>query len=311
LEIPVVEAIKLTKDYKGTRAVDCLSLKIEEGEIFGFLGPNGAGKTTTILMLLGLTEPTSGLAKICGYNAAREPLGVKRITGYLPENQGFYEELTAKENLRYVSRLNSIPDKEASVKIDESLQAVGLTDVANRETGKFSRGMKQRLGIANVLIKDPRLVILDEPTSGIDPDGVSHILDIIEGMSRERGITVLLSSHQLHQVQKICHRVGIMVKGHMVAEGPIERLGKEMLGGGQNLLEVQLSQISPELIDTIKNITGVISVASSDDVLSVMSDTDMRAVISRTIFENGSLPLQIKTQDYTLEEIYMKYFRQE
>ena len=308
---PVVEAIELTKDYSGTKVVDRLNLKIEEGEIFGFLGPNGAGKTTTILMLLGLTEPTSGLAKVYGYDATREPLRVKRIAGYLPENLGFYEDLTATENLRYVARLNSIPDKESTRKIEENLKVVGLSEVAKREVGKFSRGMKQRLGMANVLLKEPKLVILDEPTSGIDPDGVSQILDLIVSMSREKGITVLLSSHQLHQVQKVCHRAGIMVKGRLVAEGLIEHLGKEVVGGGQTLLEVQVSQTAPNLIDSLQNIKGVKSVESSGDVLSIRSAEDLRAEISRAIVESGSLPLQMRTQDYTLEEIYMKYFHEE
>ncbi|MCL0087596.1 ABC transporter ATP-binding protein [Dehalococcoidia bacterium] len=230
---PVVETIKLTKDYNGTRAVDSLDLRIEEGEIFGFLGPNGAGKTTTILMLLGLTEPTLGLAKVCGHDATRELLKVKRITGYLPENVGFYEDLTARENLRYITRLNRIPERQASGKIDEVLEIVGLSEVADREVGRFSRGMKRRLGMADVLVKDPKLVFLDEPTAGIDPDGASQILDFIVSMSKERGITVLLSSHLLHQVQRICDRVGIIVKGRMMAEGPVERLGREVVGGAR------------------------------------------------------------------------------
>lgn len=292
-------------------AVEGISLEIGKGQIFGFIGPNGAGKTTTILMLLGLTEPTSGLAKVYGYDATREPLRVKRIAGYLPENLGFYEDLTATENLRYVARLNSIPDKESTRKIEENLKVVGLSEVAKREVGKFSRGMKQRLGMANVLLKEPKLVILDEPTSGIDPDGVSQILDLIVSMSREKGITVLLSSHQLHQVQKVCHRAGIMVKGRLVAEGLIEHLGKEVVGGGQTLLEVQVSQTAPNLIDSLQNIKGVKSVESSGDVLSIRSAEDLRAEISRAIVESGSLPLQMRTQDYTLEEIYMKYFHEE
>ncbi|MCL0064810.1 ABC transporter ATP-binding protein [Dehalococcoidia bacterium] len=308
---PVVETIKLTKDYNGTRAVDSLDLRIEEGEIFGFLGPNGAGKTTTILMLLGLTEPTLGLAKVCGHDATREPLKVKRITGYLPENVGFYEDLTARENLRYITRLNRIPNNLASPKIDEVLEIVGLSEVADREVGRFSRGMKQRLGMADVLVKDPRLVFLDEPTAGIDPDGASQILDFIVSMSKERGITVLLSSHLLHQVQKICDRVGIIVKGRMVAEGPVERLGREVVGGGQNALDVQVTESSANLIESIESIPGVKAVECSGDMLSIRSDKDVRAEVSRAIFENGSLPLHMRAQDYTLEEIYLKYFREE
>jgi len=227
---PIIEAVELTKTYNRFTAVDHLNLRVEEGEIFGFLGPNGAGKTTTILMLLGLTEPTSGKALVGGYNATRESLKVKRIAGYLPEKLGFYEDLTAKENLSYIARLNAIPEREAAGRIKELLALVGLPEVAERKVETFSRGMKQRLGIASLLVKAPKVVFLDEPTVGLDPEGVNFILDLIVRLSKEQGLTVLLSSHLLHQVQKICHRVGILSKGRLVAEGPLERLGREAFG---------------------------------------------------------------------------------
>ncbi|MDY6911061.1 MAG: ABC transporter ATP-binding protein [Chloroflexota bacterium] len=308
--MPVIETHNLTKIYTGTAAVDNLTLQIEEGQIFGFLGPNGAGKTTTILMLLGLTEPTSGEAEICGFNTTVEPLQVKRITGYLPENVGFYDDLTARENLRYITRLNQIPYSEATRKIDEALEAVGLSDAVNKEVGKFSKGMKQRLGIADVLVKDPKLVILDEPTTGIDPKGVSHILDLIVSLARDRGITVLLSSHLLHQVQKICDRVGIIVQGRMVAEGSIERLGKESVSGSQNTIEVEVDKMTPALIAALKDTALIESVAQTGNTITLRSNEDIRAHVSSTIIENGCLPLQIRTHDYGLEEIYMKYFRE-
>jgi len=208
----VLDAKNLTKLYNHTKVVDSINLQIQEGEIFGFLGPNGAGKTTTILMALGLTEPTSGEINIFGYNSTREPLKVKKITSYLPENVGFYEDLTAQENLKYITRLNGIPEKKADAKIEEVLKNVGLQDVAQVEVGKYSKGMKQRLGMGAVLVKEPKLAILDEPTTGIDPKGVEEILELIVRMSREQNITVLLSSHLLYQVQKICTKIGIFKK---------------------------------------------------------------------------------------------------
>ncbi|MFQ5826152.1 MAG: ABC transporter ATP-binding protein [Dehalococcoidia bacterium] len=229
----IVETTGLTKTYNDLVAVNQLNLQVEEGEIFGFLGPNGAGKTTTILMLLGLSQPTSGSARIGGYDSTRESLKVRRITGYLPENIGFYGDLTARENLRYTARLNGIADKQSSARIDEALKKVGLAQVSDKRVDTFSRGMKQRLGIADVLIKEPRVVFLDEPTLGLDPEGVNQALDMIASMSREQGITIIVSSHLLHQVQKVCHRVGIIARGHLVAEGPIERLGRETLGGAE------------------------------------------------------------------------------
>ena len=229
----VIETVGLTKYYGQQVAVQELSLDVHQGEIFGFLGPNGAGKTTTILMLLGLTEPSRGEARVCGFNPTREPLKVKRLVGYLPENVGFYQDMTARENLRYVAQLNGIPDEVFSDKIDEALDIVGLSADAHKKAGAFSRGMSQRLGIAEVLIKDPRLCFLDEPTLGLDPDGAIRMIELIERLSRERTITMLISSHNLDQVQRISHRVGIMIKGKLVAMGPMEDLAKEKLGVGK------------------------------------------------------------------------------
>jgi ABC-2 type transport system ATP-binding protein len=230
---PVIETKGLTKYYGQQAAVDGLSLDVQQGEIFGFLGPNGAGKTTTILMLLGLTEPSGGEARICGFNPTREPLKVKRLVGYLPENVGFYQDMSARENLRYVARLNHIPDRVSSHKIDEVLGIVGLSEDAQKRVGTFSRGMSQRLGIAEVLIKDPRVCFLDEPTLGLDPDGAIRMIELIQSLSRERTITMLVSSHNLEQVQKISHRVGIMIKGKLVAVGPMQELANEKLGVGK------------------------------------------------------------------------------
>ncbi len=194
----VVQTNSLTKRYHEKLAVNALNLTIEEGEIFGFLGPNGAGKTTTILMLLGLTEPTSGRASVCGFDPMYEPLEVKKRVGYLPENPGFYEDLSARENLLYMARLNRIPEDDARRRTSEVLDQVGLGEDGRRLVKEYSRGMKQRLGIAEVLVKNPVAVILDEPTLGIDPDGAIRILEMIKGLNRDHNLTVMLSSHQLH-----------------------------------------------------------------------------------------------------------------
>jgi ABC-2 type transport system ATP-binding protein len=226
----VIETNDLTKYYAQQAAVDGLNLQVHEGEIFGFLGPNGAGKTTTILMLLGLTEPSKGEARVCGFNPTREPIKVKRLVGYLPEDVGFYRDMTARENLQYVARLNHIPDEISSAKIREALEIVELSADAEKKVGAFSRGMSQRLGIAEVLVKDPKICFLDEPTLGLDPDGAIRMIELIQSLTRDRNITMLISSHNLDQVQRISHRVGIMIKGKLVAMGPMEDLAKEKLG---------------------------------------------------------------------------------
>ena len=226
----VIETEGLTKTYGSQVAVNSLTLTIKEGEIFGFLGPNGAGKTTTILMLLGLTEPTSGKARVCGFDPKRDPIRVKERVGYLPENVGFYDDMNAKENLRFVARLNRIPDRVSAPKIDALLATVGLEDEAAKKVRAFSKGMRQRLGIAEVLVKEPKIVFLDEPTVGLDPDGTNRMLEMIHSLSRDKGITVFLSSHLLDQVQRISDRVGIMIKGNLVAAGRMDELAREKLG---------------------------------------------------------------------------------
>jgi len=309
-EKAIIETKELVKAYGKFIAVDKLNLRIDEGEIFGFLGPNGAGKTTTILMLLGLTEPTSGKARICGFDPTREPLKVKRITGYLPEKVGFYEDLTAKENLDYTAALNSIPRKVASRKIDELLGMVGLSEMTKQKVGTFSHGMKQRLGIADVMIKDPKVAFFDEPTAGIDPEGIEQVLTLITNMAKHK-VTIVLSSHQLQQVQKICTRVGILAKGHLVAEGSVDKLGREAISGGKFRIEIQLSKQTGKLVKSIKSIKGVTNVESSGDLLLISCDKDLRAQIARTVVDSGSLLIQMKIEEYGLNDIYMKYFREQ
>jgi len=237
----IIETVNLTKRYNRQTAVKDLSFKVNEGEVFGFLGPNGAGKTTTLLMLMGLSHPSAGSAKVCGFDPLRSAREVKRIAGYLPENVGFYGDLDAVQNLKYVASLNGIQTDKASEKIDELLDLVGLKQDARKKVGAFSRGMKQRLGFAEVLIKDPKLLFLDEPTIGLDPDGALRLMEFIKSLNRDKQITVLLSSHNLYQVQKISHRVGIMIHGEMVAEGTIESLAKEKFGVGKE--EYSLEEI--------------------------------------------------------------------
>jgi ABC-2 type transport system ATP-binding protein len=195
----------LTKRYGRVVAVEDLNLEVAEGEVFGLLGPNGSGKTTTILMLLGLTEPTSGEARVLGLDPMREPLKVKAKVGYLPDQVGFYGELTAWENLRYTTRLLGLPEAEAKARMEEVLKRMGLWEVKDRRVSAFSRGMRQRLGLAEVLLKRPQVAILDEPTLGLDPEAAREFLGLIKDLKAE-GITVLLSSHLLHQVQEICDR---------------------------------------------------------------------------------------------------------
>jgi ABC-2 type transport system ATP-binding protein len=229
----VVETVDLTKVYNGLVAVDHLNFSVREGEIFGFLGPNGAGKTTTLLMLLGLTEPTSGYARVMGFDPVREPIKVKRVVGHLQENMGFYRDLDAWQMLFFIAELNGIDREDAEERIEKALKTVNLLDQSRKKINTYSRGMRQRLGIAEILVKDPKIAFLDEPTIGLDPDATNRMNELIEELAKDKRMTIILSSHLLHQAQKICDRFGIMIEGKMVAVGTMEQLAGERFDIGK------------------------------------------------------------------------------
>jgi ABC-2 type transport system ATP-binding protein len=304
-----IEIQDLTKSYDKVTVVDHLNFHVTANEVFGLLGPNGAGKTTTILMMLGLTEPTSGMVRVFGFDPTHEALKVKGIVGYLPEEVGFYDDLTARENLEFIADLNGIALEETRRRVDEVLELVGLAENRDMPTKKFSRGMRQRLGIADVLIKKPRLVILDEPTSGLDPQGINQLLDLIAGLPG-MGTTVLLSSHQLYQVQRVCHSIGILSRGKMVIEGPIEQLGREAMAGGRFVIEVETARPAPELVEVVKKIDGVLGVETAGNTMNITSEADLRGEISRTVVQSDVPLVQIKVHEFSLDDIYMKYFKE-
>ncbi|HEX6987885.1 MAG TPA: ABC transporter ATP-binding protein [Bacillota bacterium] len=299
----------LTKRYDEVTAVDSLDLEIHEGEIFGLLGPNGAGKTTTILMLLGLTEPTSGRAVVLGRDPTRAPLEIKRRTGYLPDSVGFYDHMTGRENLRYTARLNGIRDAEAEGRIEELLEQVGLSDAADRRVGGYSRGMRQRLGLADVLIKEPRLVILDEPTTGLDPEGAAELLELIMRLRADRGVTIMLSSHQLQQVQQICDRVGIFVGGRLIACGPIDTLARQIFGD-EPLLEVGCTPLDDGAAAAAGAVEGVRRVERTGDRLLVHAARDVRPQLAAALVNAGYGLQRLDVRSHSLEEVYRRYFRE-
>ncbi|MDR2349973.1 MAG: ABC transporter ATP-binding protein [Deltaproteobacteria bacterium] len=222
---PVIETESLTKRYGKEPVVDRLTLSITAGEIFGFLGPNGAGKTTTLLMLLGLSLPSSGTVSVLGRDPVKEPLEVKSHVGYLAENMGFYFDLSARDNLRYVAELNRLDGVDG--RIDDCLKLLGLFGDGDKPVSAFSRGMRQRLGLAEVLLKDPLILFLDEPTLGLDPGGINTMLNFIVRLPSERGLTVILCSHLLHLVSRVAHRVGILRKGRLLAQGSVKSLAEK------------------------------------------------------------------------------------
>jgi len=272
----VIRTRRLTKRYGSLTAVDNLDLVVHRGEIFGLLGQNGAGKTTTILMLLGLTEPTSGEAQVMGLDPEREPRLVKRRVGYLPDAVGFYGGLTGRQNLRYTANLNGLQRAAAETAIDDVLEQVGLTDRADDRVETYSRGMRQRLGIADALVKTPDLLILDEPTTAIDPLGVVEILELLRRLVADRGLAIMLSSHLLTQVQSVCDRIGIFAAGRLVGQGTVDELAAAF-GDGTATIEVGLELPTPAdvaraqtVLGGLSGVTGVTQPARSADPWQVV-----------------------------------------
>ena len=304
----IIEIENLTKKYGKKTAVNQLNLSIQRGEIFGLLGPNGAGKTTTILMLLGLTEPASGKASINGMDCTRDPIGVKSIVGYMPDNVGFYSDMTGRQNLRFTGRLNNLSGKELEERIDSLLERVGMTEAADQKTGTYSRGMKQRLGIADVLMKDPQVIIMDEPTLGIDPEGMRELLDIMRRLSKEDGRTLLISSHQLYQIQQICDRVGIFVNGNLIACGRIEELGKQTQQQNHYSLEIKVYPCDDKLLANLYKQPGVTKIEKDGDMFTVQSNKDIRPELSAFLGSNGYTIMHLHQRGSDLDEIYRLYF---
>lgn len=307
---PIIQTQELTKYYEKVKAVDHLNLTVYEGEIFGFLGPNGSGKTTTLLMLMGLTMPTSGTATVGGYDIVKDSREVRRIAGLLPEGAGYYEDLTARQNLRYIGQLNSIPKPEIEKRTTDLLETVGLAKWADTKVEKFSRGMKQRLGIAEVLIKRPKVAFFDEPTIGLDPQGTKDIRDVLIGLNKEQNLTVFLSSHLLYEVQQTCQRVGIIREGKIIAADTIKNLSNKLAEKEKITIEFELSEVSPDLIREIKEINGVTSIDQENHKLLVSMERDRSKDISETIVKHGATILQMKRREYSLEEIFLEYYKE-
>ena len=317
----IIELVDLTKKYGSFTAVNQLNLTIRKGEIFGLLGPNGAGKSTTILMMLGLTEPSSGFAKVCGIDPTTNPIEVKKRIGYLPEDVGFYYNRTGYENLMLTARLNRLSKSEAQEKVEQLLARVGLSNAAEKKSGKYSRGMLQRLGLADVLIKNPEVIILDEPTLGIDPTGVREFLELIVRLSHEEGLTVLFSSHDLHHVQQVCDRVGLFVSGKLLAEGDIQSLSKKLFTKSPFIIEAGIAETMDEnrngsndrytaewLMKLLHNIEGVNVATTVDGIFQIECSRDTTPEIARALVESGAALNYLNRKEYGLDDIYYRYF---
>jgi ABC-2 type transport system ATP-binding protein len=302
----VIEAQGLTKRYGRAVAVNGISFTVARGEIFGLLGPNGAGKTTTILMMLGLTEVTSGTVSVLGRNPVREPLEVKRHVGYLPDSVGFYDHMTAADNLRYTAALIGFDAAEREKRVMGALDRVGLADVANQRVATYSRGMRQRLGLAEILMKDAQIAILDEPTSGLDPQATAELLEMIRSLKRD-GVAVLISSHLLERVQSVCDRVALFQTGHIALIGAVPELARQVLGGGYN---VEVEADGEGLAEKFSEMAGVKAVdQSGPSRYRLLAERDIRAEAAAVVVNAGGRLRHLRVEQPSLDVIYNHYFQ--
>ena len=303
----MIKTENLTKVYNGNKAVDGLNLEIAEGDVFGFLGPNGAGKSTTILMLVGLIEPTGGKCFINDIEVARNPLKVKEIIGYLPEDVGFYGDMTAEQNLDYFARFYAAMDaSERKKRIEELLELVQLASVSQK-VGGYSRGMTQRLGLARALLNDPEVLFLDEPTANLDPEGVFQYRELIKQLSDE-GKTIFVSSHILSEVSKVCNTIGIISKGTLIARGTLEELKSELgrVGAENQRIIVETIEPLPEIEHE-----DIISAEYNETKRKVIIEakSDLRDYISSCLFEKGVKVKEMRMEEPTLEDVFMSVYR--
>jgi ABC-2 type transport system ATP-binding protein len=306
---PVVTARGLTKRYGAATVVDGIDFDVAKGEIFGLLGPNGAGKTTTILMMLGLTEVSGGDIRVLDHDPVRDPLGVKRRVGYLPDQVGFYDDLTAYDNLAYTARLMGIPAGERQRRIKEALARVHLADVAENRVKTFSRGMRQRLGLAEIVMKRAEIAILDEPTSGLDPQAILEFLEMIHQLKRE-GVTVLLSSHLLDQVQRMCDRVALFQRGRIVLMGTVAELARQVLGTGLMVdVEADASTDLDARLGAIAGVTSVSRIAANH--YRLVTDREVRPDIARAVVAANGALYRLSVDAPSLEALYACFFHKQ
>jgi ABC-2 type transport system ATP-binding protein len=303
----VIEAHGLVKRYGALTAVDGIDLVIRRGEIFGLLGPNGAGKTTVILMLLGLTETTAGTVRVVGLDPTRAPLAVKRRVGYMPDAVGFYDNMTARENLRYTAKLAGLPRAEIEARMSVAFERVGLSAVADRRVSTFSRGMRQRLGLAEIWLKRAEIAILDEPTSGLDPQATVELLDMIRSLKAD-GVAVLLSSHLLERVQSVCDRVALFNKGRVALIGTVSELATTVFGGDTMIRVEAEGDGVAGLLERVADVRRVTPDGPGRYRLSCARD--VRAELAAALVAQGAKLLRLNLEELSLDDIYARYFEE-
>ncbi|MWV63617.1 ATP-binding cassette domain-containing protein [Halorubrum sp. JWXQ-INN 858] len=297
-----IELRGVTKEFADVTAVDALDLAVEEGEVYGFLGPNGAGKSTTINMVLDLVRPTAGTVTVLGRDATADSVAIRERTGVLPEGFSVYGRLTGRKHVEF-----AIESKDADADPDAVLSRVGLADDADRKAGGYSKGMQQRLVLGMALVGEPDLLILDEPSSGLDPAGAKEMREIVREEA-DRGATVFFSSHVLGQVEAVCDRVGIMREGRLVAEDSVEGLREAV--GGEETLEIEATGVDAAALDTVRELDGVSRVEldeAGEGTVTVSCAGGVKTRVIATLEDSGVTVADFHTTEASLEDLFLAY----
>ncbi|WP_174590635.1 ABC transporter ATP-binding protein [Methanocella conradii] len=307
----VIETTGLTKRYDEKVVVKDLNLRVFEGEAFGFLGPNGAGKTTTIKMLMGLVQPSSGTGRVCGFDIVHQVLDVRRSCGVLPEPAGFYDNLTARQNLRFYGSLYGLRGRELEEKVLSTLKLVGLSEAVDMKIGKFSKGMKQRFGLAQAIVHDPKVLIFDEPTAGIDPQGAEDYRLLVKEL-KSRGKTVFMTSHILPEVEAVCDRIGIIVNGEMRICGNVDELVDQYTRRQGYRLKLRVKELDERCVmESLKRVEGISNVTRNNGYYLIDSGEDVSEEVSRVLCKNSGVITELEVYRPSLNEIFLEVTRPE
>jgi len=311
----MIEVENLTKYYGSFPAIKNITFKVKRGEILGFLGPNGAGKTTTMRILAGFFPPTSGRAAVAGYDVFEKSLEVRKRVGYMPETVPLYKDMTVNEYLNFAATVKGVPSDEIEKKVDKVMGECGIKDVRNKLIGTLSKGYRQRVGIAQALVNDPEVLILDEPTIGLDPKQIIEIRELIKGLAGER--TIILSTHILPEVSMVCSRVIIINEGELVAVDTPENLNKKL--SGKSELRVEVAGDKEKVVESIRSIPGVVNVEEKEKrgensylyLVEAEKERDIRGELASKIVSSGFSLLELTPVGLSLEDIFIKLVTEE
>ncbi len=301
----MIEVKNLSKNYGDRAAINALNFTVKKGEVVGFLGPNGAGKSTTMKIITGYMAPSSGEVQVAGFDVFENPLEVKRRIGYLPETPPVYHDMFVRDYLTFVANLKGVDKSRVKTLVASALEKTTLNDVAGRLIGNLSKGFKQRVGLAQALVSDPEILVLDEPTVGLDPKQVSEMRDLIRQLRGQH--TIILSTHILPEVQASCDKVIIINRGAIVAEDSLENLSKRMSGGGRSI-HVRVRRNQDAVVRAIAGVTGVRKVTNAGNSIEIEADAQEETVeqVAALIVNQGAGLVELKVQSLALEDIFIK-----